>query len=183
MNYRHIAIAAAALSARRYPGPRRRAARGHRAVHQPRLFVLSAGRQIARRTGARSVAADDEPAGRLLGLSRLEGHAGAARPFQPRSAPTPRRAATAKSIRRRWWSTASCTRSAATRRRSSAPSRKAAQSGEPLALPVTLTVDNGTVTVTVPAARGRASAARSGSARSPAKCRSKFAAARTAATP
>ena len=49
--------------------------------------------------------------GRLLGLSRLEGHAGALRGTRPNgSAPMRARAAIAKSIRRRWWSTASFAR-------------------------------------------------------------------------
>ena len=61
-----------------------RAARGDRAVHQPGLLVLPARRQADRRnmrTIPRVIALSLR--GRLLGLSRLEGHAGAARPLQP----------------------------------------------------------------------------------------------------
>ncbi len=74
------------------------------------------------------------PRGRLLGLSRLEGHAGAQAATPTGSAPMPRRAATARSTRRRWWSTASRMCSAATRRRSSAPSQQTRQQAAPLAL-------------------------------------------------
>ena len=161
-----------------------RAARGDRAVHQPGLLVLPAGRQAARRTCARSLRDRAEPCGRLLGLSRLEGHAGAARPYQRGSAPMPRRAATARSTRRRWWSTASRMCSAATRRRSSARSRRRAQAGAHAAAAGQRSVAGDQLTVTVPAAKDDSTARpRSGCARSPSRCRSRSAAARTAATP
>ena len=62
-------------------GACRRAARRRRAIHQPGLFLLPAGRPPAGPTRAGSLADRAQRAGRLLGLSRLEGHAGAARQF------------------------------------------------------------------------------------------------------
>ena len=89
----------------------------------------------------RSVADRAEPADRLLGLSRLEGHAGASRPCQAAARLCATCAATARSTRRRSWSTASCMCSAATRRaieRAIAQTR--AQRRRRCRLPVTLTV-------------------------------------------
>ena len=103
--------------------PHGRAARRDRTVHQPGLLVLPARRQAHRRTREGSLAHRDQPADRLLGLSRLEGHAGDSR--SPRaSAPIRTCAATARSTRRRSWSTASAQCSAATSRRSKARSTR-----------------------------------------------------------
>ena len=57
------------------PGPCRSARRG-RIVHLAGLLVVSAGRQDRRRARQGSVRDRAEHADRLLGLSRLEGHAG-----------------------------------------------------------------------------------------------------------
>ena len=54
----------------------RRASRGGRAVHQPGLLVLPAGRCDHGQAGAASRRRRDHPAGDLLGSARLEGHAG-----------------------------------------------------------------------------------------------------------
>ncbi len=63
-------------------GIRRRAACRARAVHEPRLLILSARRQAARRIEPGSDPYPADARDRHLGLSWLEGHARGGRPFQ-----------------------------------------------------------------------------------------------------
>ena len=106
-------------------------------------------------------------ADRLLGLSRLEGHARAARSRQPPARLFAQRAAIARSTRRRRSSTASRMCSAATRARSNRRSRQTHKQPGTLTLPVTLSVAGDKISVSVPAAKASPRRARSGFARSP----------------
>ena len=83
-----------------------------------------AGRQAARRARRRSFARRAQRADRLLGLSRLEGHACQLRRIRRGSAPMRACAATGRSTRRKSSSTARCMCSAAIAPRSSARSRR-----------------------------------------------------------
>ena len=145
-----------------------RAARRHRAVHQPGLLVLSAGRQAARRIVARSVADHRSACRSTIGIIwagrtrwRIRGHSsppaglfrGARRP----------RGLHAAGRGQRHRARAGQRQGGDRDRRS----RKTRQSAVPLSLPVTMTIADGRLTVNVPARRRRErKRARSGFARS-----------------
>ena len=160
----------------------RRAARGHRTVHQPGLLVLSARRQAARRLArdpslvALSLPVDYWDYLGWKDTLALHGHSNRQRAYA--EARGDREVYTPQVVVNGMVHVLGSDKAAI--EHAIAQTR---QSAAPLTLPVTLTVADGKVTVNVPAATGGEHAApKSGSARSPEGRRSRSAAARTAAT-
>ena len=102
---------------------------------------------------SRSVAGRAQRADRLLGLSRLEGHAGQSRRIRRGSAPMRACAAIGKSIRRKSSSTARRTRSAATTPRSSARSRTPIATRRSCPCPVLMSVGGSELNVKIAAGK------------------------------